>query len=264
MNLAARAARLSMWIWDVPRDKVRAAPHASQQRQPASSRSHSRTSSKARIRRIANISSEPCSRAVATGEEVDVEYRVVGADGDVRWIAARGRAEKGDGAAHARRRDRHHGAQACRAAGRRGPHRAAAHDPRVDAGAAFRVDRAPVEPAARRDSRQRRGGAENAQPRAGRSRRAARDLRRHRGGGQPGGGGHSPSRRAVQARRHEDGAARSQRADSRNARSVAHRAADPPCHAAHRSGAGAAARSKAGACNCSRSCSISSSTPPTR
>lgn len=36
-------------------------------------------------------------KALATGEELDVEYRLAGPDGNVCWIAARGRAEKGNG-----------------------------------------------------------------------------------------------------------------------------------------------------------------------
>ena len=43
-------------------------------------------------------------KALATGEELDVEYRITEPDGAVRWIAARGRAKKGNGAAAARRR----------------------------------------------------------------------------------------------------------------------------------------------------------------
>ena len=36
-------------------------------------------------------------KALATGEELDVEYRFTEEDGAVRWIAARGRVEKGNG-----------------------------------------------------------------------------------------------------------------------------------------------------------------------
>jgi len=35
-------------------------------------------------------------KALATGEELDIEYRVLGPDGDVRWVAARGRVEMGN------------------------------------------------------------------------------------------------------------------------------------------------------------------------
>ena len=98
MNLAARAATLSMWIWDVARDKIRATT---------------------KLRQVAGLPAEqpmdfgdvldaahPADReelnravekALATGEELDVEYRLATPDGDVRWIAARGRAEKDNG-----------------------------------------------------------------------------------------------------------------------------------------------------------------------
>ena len=96
MKLAASAARLSTWIWDTTRNTVGAA----------------------RARRLnAGVDDKPTAfadvlgaahpadreslqravtKAVAMGEELDVEYRVVGADGGVQWVAARGRAERTD------------------------------------------------------------------------------------------------------------------------------------------------------------------------
>ena len=61
MNLAARAARLSMWIWDVARDRIWATPkvprHSGKPDEtPIAVREGPRN---ARIRRIANISSAP-------------------------------------------------------------------------------------------------------------------------------------------------------------------------------------------------------------
>ena len=95
MSLAARAARLSTLVWDVARDKVRATRLP---RQPAGERAiafeevleSTHVADRDELQRAV-------TKALATGEEIDVEYRTVAADGEVYWIAARGRAEKGDG-----------------------------------------------------------------------------------------------------------------------------------------------------------------------
>ena len=94
MTLAAHAAKLSVWMWDVARDKARPATRA---RQPASEPpvafddvlKHVHSADRADLERAVQ-------KARRTGEEIDVEYRVLGAEGDLRWIAARGRAEQGD------------------------------------------------------------------------------------------------------------------------------------------------------------------------
>jgi len=96
MNLAARAARLSMWIWEVTRDKVRATPRSRRL-------TDQRPIPFADVLASAHVADrDELERAVekslATGEEIDVEYRVIAPDGDVRWIAARGRADKSHGA----------------------------------------------------------------------------------------------------------------------------------------------------------------------
>ena len=97
MNLAARAARLSMWVWDVGRDtmwpltelrqyvglsKDAAGPLRTRAGHGASGRPRS-------------ASTAPCAVPWHADEEVDVEYRVLEPDGSVRWMAARGRAEAG-------------------------------------------------------------------------------------------------------------------------------------------------------------------------
>jgi C4-dicarboxylate-specific signal transduction histidine kinase/ABC-type uncharacterized transport system substrate-binding protein len=97
MSLAARAAGLSLWIWDTARNKVRASGW---------SRARSRAKGQEPVAFDAIIASahpadrENLRRAVAkaldTGEELEVEYRVVAADGTVRWLVVRGRAERGD------------------------------------------------------------------------------------------------------------------------------------------------------------------------
>ncbi len=96
MNLAARAARLSMWVWDVGRDKI----------WPLTELREYVGLSKAqpvRFDRVLDtvhpadreVVDSAVRRAVARDEEVDVEYRVLEPDGSVRWMAARGRAEAG-------------------------------------------------------------------------------------------------------------------------------------------------------------------------
>lgn len=97
MNLAAHAARLSMWVWDVARDKMWA---TTQWRQRAGLPKNQPISFNDVLRAAHPADREELDRAVrkvlASGVELDVEYRVVGPDGETRWIAARGHAENGD------------------------------------------------------------------------------------------------------------------------------------------------------------------------
>jgi signal transduction histidine kinase len=95
MQLAARAARLSTWIWDIAGDKVRAGmrPRPPAGEQPIAFQGvleSAHPADRGDLERALN-------KAVATGEEIDVEYRTVAGDGEVRWIAARGRAERASG-----------------------------------------------------------------------------------------------------------------------------------------------------------------------
>ena len=230
-------------MWDVSGDQTRRRAVLGAARATRTSRrSRSRTSSRRRIRRIASISSAPCRKAVATGDEFDVEYRVPVPDGGVRWIAARGRAEKG-------RRHQMLGVAVdvterklaeLRAVEDRNALR---HMTRVSmlgqlsASIAHQLNQplaailGNAEAARKMLARERVDLAELREicdDIVAEDNRAAEVIR--------------APRRAVQARRHEDGAARLQRADSRNARSAARRVADPPRHAAHRTGAGAAGR----------------------
>jgi C4-dicarboxylate-specific signal transduction histidine kinase len=97
MSLAAHAARLSMWSWDATTDKVWA---ATQLRRGSDVPQH--PIAFADVLKAAHPADrEELSRAVgealATGEELDVEYRLAGPTGDERWIAARGRSETGSG-----------------------------------------------------------------------------------------------------------------------------------------------------------------------
>ena len=96
MSLAARSARISMWVWDVARDKVWIMPRSLRQpgapdEQPIEFSEFIESvhrSDRDNVRRAARES-------LATNAEFDTEYRVTGRDGEVRWIAARGRAEQG-------------------------------------------------------------------------------------------------------------------------------------------------------------------------
>lgn len=98
VSLAARAARLSMWVLDVGRRsdgsrEVVAAPRAARSGALldfAGTLEHILASDRERVE--ASIRS-----ALASGEDFDVEYRVVGAEGALRWQSARGRADHGRG-----------------------------------------------------------------------------------------------------------------------------------------------------------------------
>lgn len=97
MNLAAAAGRLSMFVWDVSPDPISPTTHP--RRRVSKPNEHPIA--------FANVleMTHPADRehlgravrkALATGEEFDIEYRVRLPDGDARWTAARGRAEKGN------------------------------------------------------------------------------------------------------------------------------------------------------------------------
>lgn len=93
IRLAARAAKLTTWMWDVARDKIsvitarrRATEHPVAFEQVLESAYPADRDALERAVRT----------ALETGEEIDVEYRVTGADRNLRWIALRGRTEKND------------------------------------------------------------------------------------------------------------------------------------------------------------------------
>jgi C4-dicarboxylate-specific signal transduction histidine kinase/ABC-type uncharacterized transport system substrate-binding protein len=93
IRLAARAAKLSTWMWDVARDKIsvmtarrRATEHPIAFEQILESAYPADRDALERAVRT----------ALETGEEIDVEYRVTGADRNLRWISLRGRTEKND------------------------------------------------------------------------------------------------------------------------------------------------------------------------
>ena len=95
MNLAAGAAQLSMFVWDV-RGNEPAKPHAWRR----AGKPHGPAISFDKVVATTYPADREdleraVQRAVAVGGQFDVEYRVPVPDGSVRWIAARGGAEKG-------------------------------------------------------------------------------------------------------------------------------------------------------------------------
>ena len=98
MNLAADAARLSMWIWDIPHDKIWTTTKLLQR---AGLSKKSAINFDRVLETVHPADREGFERsvrkAVMTGEELDVEYRMLQPSGEVRWIAARGRADGRDG-----------------------------------------------------------------------------------------------------------------------------------------------------------------------
>ncbi|MDM0019384.1 sensor histidine kinase [Variovorax saccharolyticus] len=86
MSLAARASRLSTWIWDVDRKPPEDAGTAASPLNEVLDTVH--PADREELHQAAQ-------QAVERDEELDVEYRVLEPGGQVRWIAARGRAEKG-------------------------------------------------------------------------------------------------------------------------------------------------------------------------
>ncbi len=97
MNIAASAARLSMWTWDVEPEKARAivpGRPARTQGQEGSIRFHDVLEAAHPADR--EHLDRSVRKALASGEELNVEYRVIAPDGNVRWIDARGQADNVD------------------------------------------------------------------------------------------------------------------------------------------------------------------------
>ncbi len=94
MGLAAHAARLKMWVWDAGRAHL----WMGLSTQPGSGHgTESATDAAQALDQVHPQDRELVSRAfehaLASGEPLDVEYRVLADDGEVRWRAARGRVE---------------------------------------------------------------------------------------------------------------------------------------------------------------------------
>lgn len=98
MGLAAQAARLSMWIWDLGHRK-------DELRTPTRRSTDVRTDHfdsfddmfDGVLPEDRDAVQAAVNQALATGEAMEVEYRVAGPDGEVRWMKARGRAPQGNG-----------------------------------------------------------------------------------------------------------------------------------------------------------------------
>jgi C4-dicarboxylate-specific signal transduction histidine kinase len=98
MSLAAHAARLSTWIWDVTRDRIRATTKVPQRVGPPKDPPIHFDQALESVHPADRDEVDRAVRqAVAKDEDLDIEYRVIQPGGQVRSIAARGRAEKGDG-----------------------------------------------------------------------------------------------------------------------------------------------------------------------
>jgi len=91
MGLAARAAGLSVWAWDVARDLFWTSARF-RQRKDLPGGQPVRFGQVIDIVHPADRDSFNLAvqRAVSSGSELDVEYRVIQPDGEVRWFAARG------------------------------------------------------------------------------------------------------------------------------------------------------------------------------
>lgn len=98
MSLAARAARLSMWIWDAARDRFWTTNRLAGDGEPAAAAPMRFDQVLASVHPADRATLDSAARgALARGEEFDIEYRALLPDGEERWIAARGRAEREDG-----------------------------------------------------------------------------------------------------------------------------------------------------------------------
>ena len=94
MSIAARAAGLTSWIWDTARNVVKAPPRSLRSTGPSQPpipfddvMGSVHPADRENLKRAVG-------RAQRTGQELDVEYRVVVPDGGARWIVVRGRAEE--------------------------------------------------------------------------------------------------------------------------------------------------------------------------
>ena len=100
MNLAAQAAGLSMWSWNLGGKQ---APPRTPARRSTDHLPHTFSDFKDALATVHPLDrpavQHAVDRALASGEEMNVEYRVEGPDGQTRWLVARGRSAQG-GSAH--------------------------------------------------------------------------------------------------------------------------------------------------------------------
>jgi len=99
MELAGAAANLGMWTWDIARDSIWATNRA----RALLGVSESEPLAFARVLNASHLEDRgtveyAIREAIATNAELDLEYRVPGPVGSVRWVALRGRADNRNGA----------------------------------------------------------------------------------------------------------------------------------------------------------------------
>jgi C4-dicarboxylate-specific signal transduction histidine kinase len=91
MTLAARAAKLAMWIWNVAEDRMSIAPSQT----PFQSAGQTPIQFPDALAEVHPDDREEMNRtvqkALAANHELDLEYRSISRDGELRWIAIRGR-----------------------------------------------------------------------------------------------------------------------------------------------------------------------------
>jgi PAS domain S-box-containing protein len=94
IDLAANAARLVVWTWDIPADQV----WLSDKDRALFGFSKGEKLNAERVRGLVHPEDRQLVRqlvenSLTTGEEIEAEYRVVLGDGKVRWVTRRGRVE---------------------------------------------------------------------------------------------------------------------------------------------------------------------------
>ena len=96
MTIAARAAKLAMWIWNVAEDRTSIAPAQT----PFQSAAHASIKFPDALATVHPADREETDQAMhmalSADHELDLEYRTISSEGDVRWIAIRGRPDPGD------------------------------------------------------------------------------------------------------------------------------------------------------------------------
>ena len=95
LNLAADSADLGLWEWDLDKDEILGHANAPCSIGPACFRKDHvrRRSFPDGMQMIAIKSEQALKDAIQNGKDYDAEFRIVLADGNVRWIAARGRVQ---------------------------------------------------------------------------------------------------------------------------------------------------------------------------
>jgi PAS domain S-box-containing protein len=96
MALAASSANIGLWSWDIAHDKVRATPHCKvilglSGNEPCNLRTFLNCihpDDRAMLR-------EAIEKGIESRQKFDVEHRIIWPGGDIRWIAASGRAKYG-------------------------------------------------------------------------------------------------------------------------------------------------------------------------